>query len=34
MIKTMTKLLVRILLGIIIAGMTAWAAWAIYQSPL
>jgi hypothetical protein len=30
----MAKFLVRILLGIIIAGMMAWGAGAIYYSPL
>lgn len=34
MIKTVSKVLVRTLLGIIIAGMTAWGTGAIYYSPL
>ena len=34
MIKTASKIFVRTLLGIIIAGMTAWATGAIYYSPL
>lgn len=33
-IKTVSKVLVRTLLGIIIAGMTAWGTGAIYYSPL
>jgi hypothetical protein len=33
-IKTASKIFVRILLGIIIAGMTAWSVGAIYYSPL
>lgn len=33
-IKTVSKVLVRILLGIVIAGMTAWGTGAIYYSPL